>query len=571
MILYLVYAKFGNDLPFGFSASKSQKDAISKVFFHYEHDSTKQWLKWILKQDKGVQNLAYDNLRDYLESPPNRWSSFAPEVIECIKSFQRDDTFKVIKHALLELEPMWGRYKIVPGSYKVALEAMIEHNPNFIKECVQGFYKATDDRETWAKSKKQIIIDKVFHKAPENLSIEFLSSIITNPEEDTFNKNYIFSLLNSENESYARDLYRSALSTFIKKSAFDYKAEDKSVFIKLIIGFSNLCKDDLDWDFLLETYFEANQMLKEQILQVLKNTLDNPNLEISDIYLFKLLNIANPELISILGKRQSLSEIEQSIVEEESIPQTYLETKTLGNLSLNSLLKIPNFLEENNEAIVSLLKIKEPSSNLNGILLGGNDELEKLYQVRAAAFQLGYNFIYCNLQTFGMKKSYDFLSAKFNEIQKPYVVYLQSIDPLVKPGDQDQYKVSNFFNMLKNYLTGTQDRLFASVTGNLERNGKDGLISLSLRKTYFPKIMNINKISSEDKQELYHEFLASLGNERKIQTASYEDLLVSFGKDISNLEYYAALQNYFKTSLVVKGSVLSLDEYAQLKADKVYN
>ena len=79
---------------------------LYKVFYKFEHNSSSEWIKWILTQEKEIQEEAFEKLKAYLEVPPEELGIATKEVIKAVTHFKFPNSFDILTGLIINIRPV---------------------------------------------------------------------------------------------------------------------------------------------------------------------------------------------------------------------------------------------------------------------------------------------------------------------------------------------------------------------------------------------------------------------------------------------------------------------------------
>jgi hypothetical protein len=552
-----------------------EKESTS-IFYMYNHNSEKDWLKWINSQGIEIKEKAARLLQAHLEGPAKQWGYVTLEALECIKELEGVSLDQVVANFFEKCSKHWHEYKSIPNYYYKAAETLIETNPKLALSC---FKNEVLKRGTSQGSleRRRAIIDNL----PElkEHSVDLVVEILTNPMETYGTKVYALRKCEKYNDKTRSLIHLKALEKIVEKyktSRQEMKTEETHFVQDLI---EECVKNIGKFEFfkVINEASHSERFHRFVIKQAIK-TLNSPNKVQGKYDLFAMCNLKDNfqhDIKRTIGKIHQLDPAEiNSIVLQETTKNVSKNELIYGD---NNKLKlpIPTIMAREYEEFKSIFfqNIDEhdyvtSEKIYGGVLITGDEPLEKLYFARALAKEKSWNFACIDVSKINNKTNYDKACEIYNNLRKPYLLYL--INPHVlfeRDGSDESILREKFVQMLTIQALDTKSFLAGDILATNEQIANSSITDKlsTLRTKFFPQTIEINKKPDNFKITIIEEYLKNISSSRFENRREMSNQLFESGKHMSHIEFCFYVIKSLKTMLLIFGKDCDLSAISQLE------
>ncbi len=539
----------------------SKKESPMAELFHlYNHDSEKQWLNWMNKQSRDIRNEAAAKLINHINNRPEKWGYLTLEVLNCLKGFKDHQVDSPIGVFISRTGSLWREYKSIPNYYQKAAEVLTAINPNYALEIFKDEFSKKSSTEI-SLEKKRILT----HILPDlgyickDLMVEILTS--------NFENNTIKSQALRECKTLDDEIKKSIYLETLVNLSHKYKELKRPLRLEDASLLEDLIEDSLSYIGKRDFHEALNSLLKKEaiagnIMVALTKFLNKQSGQLTLIELLSLSKLRDnkqKDIKRLLAKRNDLDLNElNNIVLQDYI--TGLDETELRSPHFESEFPIPIFYSESYKEFKNLFfksidedRNRTCDKNFGGVLVCGNEVMEKLYFCRALVAEKGWGFTYLDLETITDKNSYQNMHEEITNLNKPCMVYLKN-PQILFDANQNLYK-EKFAQMLtiqsldsKVFLAGDVPLTYDQLS---TKELKESIKTLCAK--YFPFITEVNTKPIKTKQTLLESLLKSVSTHRFEKRRELFSEFMDLGKDKTTLEFIFLILHGFITMLLVFG------------------
>ncbi len=569
VILYFFIDKFSFDVdgwkPIAKGIEVQENDiqkesSMTEIFHLYNHDSEKQWFNWITKQSKEIRSEAAAKLINHINNRPEKWGYLTLEVLNCLKGFKEYQVDSPIGVFLSRTGSLWREYKSIPNYYQKAAEVLISINPSYALELFKDEFSKQNSTEI-SLEKKRILT----HILPDlgYICKDLMVEIITS----NFENNTIKSQALRECKTLDDEIKRNVFLEILTALGHKYKELKRPLRLEDASLLEDLIEDSLSYIGKSDFHDALNALLKNEavagnVMIALTKFLNKQSGQLTLIELLSLSKLHDnkqKDIKRLLAKRNDLdlNELNNIILQDYIIG---LDETDLKNSHFESELPIPLFYSDFYKEFKNLFfksidedRNRTCDKNFGGVLICGNEVMEKLYFCRALAAEKDWGFTYLDLETIIDKNSYQNMHEEITNLNKPCMVYLKNPHVLFD-ANQSIYK-EKFAQMLtiqsadsKVFLAGDVPLTYDQLSS---KELKESIKTLCAK--YFPFITEINTKPIKTKQTLLEALLKNVSTHRFEKRRELFSEFIELGKDKTNLEFIFLILHGFITMLLVFG------------------
>ncbi len=583
-IAYLVIA---NKHMFAFNSNSSIDELLdddnnldnplAEIFYLYNHKSQKDWLRWLETQSKDVRAEAFRLLAEHLGGASKFWGYVTLEVLGVMNAFKDQRAEEVVGGFLQETGRLWGEYKSIPNYYEKAVHMLIELNPLYSMRILNEELDKNSSGSQASHDKKKIIVDSL--PELEELGIGMMIALLNNTDEAFTIKSHALRVA----ESFSGEGYRQIILETLKKQVArmisanrEIRAEDSQLLHDLLKeGIRNIGQ----YDF-FKVIREAcdSTRLQSYVINPLVKRLNEEKtaLNPTEVYAMTLLRDNEPnDLRRAICKLHGLetSEINNictlplvKFITEEDLK--FIDVK-------ESKIFVPGIFKSQYDDFKALF-FQSGSNNTGedceksygGILITGDDKLEKLYFSKAFAKEKNFNFGYIDLASIIDKETYNSVCNIFSTLRKPYVLFIDNPE-LMFPSDKSEAATyrEKFSQTLYIQALDAKSLLVSSINRTMETiNDEETLYAVGkLRKKFFAQMLEINKREERFKPNIVEDYLKFISSHRFDDRAGLVHELVELGKEKSFMEFTFFTIDSLATMLMVYGKDMPYSEIQKLQ------
>jgi hypothetical protein len=557
------------------------KRPLYKIFYRFNHNTTIDWVNWIKGQKREIQEKAFKQIIDYLEEPFNKQGSISLEAIRALITFNLPQSFDALVEFLKSCKQQWGKYKSLESYYEAASLGLVQINPSMAKEFLNLELNYVKEKHV-AENLRRLVI-KAISSLPEEITIyEILSDLVLEDDFDINTRKEIISILSRRNSSESYEATKLILEKFSKLAPNSAISLEDVEILRVLFSFlkTYIAENNQEiWFTLLEILHLP--ALHQQVLSIICEELEKPEFKINEnqiLNLLELKGLSREKINKALSTRFELNENELTIIKDSSVAtKVFTKIKGLNIERSKEKFPVPKVLLDDYRTLETLFKSmgkmnKKTGEYNSGItLITGNAEQDKLYIARAIAANNHNNFVYLNSSSYKnlpLEES-TILHKKIMEVE-PCVFFVEdfasTLNSFLNSGSATGY-VYKLMDLVKKL--SREENIFAIVTMNQDQ--KDLEEEFDIFKEYFQSIPNaafykkisINKPTKEKKQMIFSFYENRLKATRNPNKINFDG--ISGETDIlSTSEFLSFLLSYFRTSLLVRGELMPLDEFKNL-------
>lgn len=546
------------------------------IFYMYNHNSEKEWLRWINTQSEDTKEKAANLLKEHFNGPAKQWGYITLEALECIKSFHGFSLDQVLANFFERCTKTWHEYKSTPNYYYKTAETLIEINPDLAINAftIEVMKKGTSQG---ALERRRAIIDNL----PElkEKSIDLIVEILTNPMESYGTKAYALRKCEKYDEKIKSKIHLLTLKKIVEKyknNRTEMKTEETHFVQDLI---EECVKNISDFEF-FQVINEASGSERFQrfvIKQILK-VLNNPSKVQGKYELFAMCNLKDNHQHDIkraIGKIHQLDPAELNSIILQNTTKNLARNELIYGDNNKFTLPIPSTLEKEYEEFKSYFfqNIDEhdyvtSEKIYGGVLITGDESLEKLYFSRALAKEKAWNFACIDIAKINNKSNYDKACETYNNLRKPYLLYI--INPHVlfeRDGSEENILREKFVQMLTIQALDTKSFLAGDILATNEqiRNSSISDKLSTLRSKFFPQAIEINKKEDSFKQTIIEHYLKHVAPRRFENRREITTQLIEAGAHMGSIEFSFFVIKSLKIMLLIYGKNCDLTEIHKLE------
>ncbi len=586
-IIVIAYLVIANKHMFSFHTGDNLDEVIDSeldidspladIFYQYNHKSSKSWLKWIETQNRDIKAEAFRLLAEHLTGPSKFWGYVTLEVLGVMHAFKEQRAEETLGKFLQETGRLWGEYKSIPSYYEKSVHILIELNPLYSMRVLNDEFDKNSSSSQACLDKKKIIINAL--PQLNELGIGMMIALL-NSSDETFNiKSHALRVA----ESFSGEGYRQVILETLKKQVNrminanrDIRAEDSQLLHDLLkeairnIGqydFFKIIREACD-SIRLQSYI-INPLVKR--LNEEKTAL-NP----TEVYAMTLLkdNEQN-DLRKAICKLHSLEANEINNICILPLVKSFEEDDLKFVDVKESIIFVPTIFKSQYDDFKTLFfqssnnrDGEECEKSYGGILIAGNDKLDKLYFTKAFAKEKNFNFGYIDLLNITDKDSYNATCNIFSTLRKPYILFIDNPELMfaVDKSEAATYR-EKFSQTLYIQALDAKSLLVGSINKTMDEiNDEETLYSISkLRKKFFAQMLEINKREERLKPNVVEDYLKFISSHRFENRSDVVHELVELGKEKSFMEFTFFTIDSLATMLMVYGKNMPYSEIQKLQ------
>ena len=583
VIAFVLYNnKLKRDKERRLAANKAAQNNIKlekdQVFYLYKHNSNQEWLRWIRKQDRKIQEKAATMFKIHLNGPLEQWCYITIEALDCIKEFNAFSLDEFVASVFERCSHNWNKLGNIQDYYFKAAEILIELNPDLAVKTFQTEITTKDYSQSAIERRRNIIA-----RLPElkEKSIQLMIDILSNPKESYGTKVFTLRKCGGFDAELKNKIYLEALKLIIEKikSQRSPISNEEAHFIEDLIEGCVQCIKNLEFFKILN---EASQLAKLQplVIKHVRKALENPQNKLSKFDLFAMSHLKDNnefEICNTLAKTQELI--------SEEVANIVMQASS-GNLKRNELI-----YADSNQLNVPIPTILRASFNdfksrffeniddhnyvtsekiYGGVLVTGNEALEKLYFSRALAKDENWNFAHIDIAKINNKANYDRATAAYNKLKKPYLLYIINPHLLFERGSSEQSSLrERFIQTLTTQSLDTKSFLVGDILGTNKKINNSSIYErlAALRNKFFPQTLEMNTKDEAFKYTVIEEYLKNIPEEHLENRRELVKQFYDRGQGMSVLEFSFFVVKYLKLMLLIFGKTCDLTLVDQLAKD----
>lgn len=552
---------------------------LKKIFLNYQHKSYQEWLSWVLLQPANIQDAAAKKIIKHLEDHPKHWGFLTLEAVECLRGFKNnEEVYNALCEFFKNCSKLWGEYKSIPNYYKKAADVMTELN----MDKTMIIFLEDLDRKGQAQQiqdKKKILID-ILPKHGANAVIP-LSKVITDSGEAIATRSYALRKIKKFDKDHVKDILLRIIT--------EYNSKYNSVTKSLKADDSQLLQDTLKdaAKYVGQGAFFAeirkaceNPILKSVTLNILiayiESKKEDPT-KLELIALAKMEDNSNSDLRRALSKLAGLDTTEIEKITTQKIKKDFSRSSIIDD-EPNCSYPIPAILEEKFNEFSELFYSSDSKrytacdKSTGGVLITGNNLLEKIYFAKALADDKAWNFGFVDIEDITNKESFNEVSSIFSRLRKPYLLYISNPNLLY---DQSEDECGLFRAKFAQtlYVQALDAKSF--IVGDIEKPnaglGDEDKLAISKLRNKF--LAQETEISNEEQNHysLVEEHMKFISSSRLSNITEICNDLAESGKVYDSIEFIFYTVDMLAKMLLVFGTDVKASEIEKLEARLVNN
>lgn len=553
----------------------AEMQPFRKIFYEYNHRSAELWYEWIRGQDKAIQDMAFDKLLEYLNSPLEELGSVTTDVINTVLSFKREKSFSAITDLLKKSRKAWGQYKTIEVFYEKAIIGLTTMDQDDAEKFILAEYEIAKHKNDMNSLVVSLMKALGELKASEKIE-ETLVELLTENLIKFDIKKYALSMIEKyELETQKRINFR-VFKKYVTSSAKTLEENDDKVLEAILTKLKKYISVDFDEEVWV-CIINASQVerLKSIIYKFLSDFIQFED-QIDPMQFSELLKQEDPGLtkyIEAMSKRNKLNDKEQDLL-KSNLKKEYLEfeTKTLNIEKSKKTMSIPAELNGEYHALEQIFfngsEIKNDKNTGTIHVISGNAEEEKLFLLRALAANNNIAFAY--IDSHQVLSSSDVMMTLGNTLNnsKPCIVYFDNLDttlskPLNKIQASNQKEINNIVKEL-----GIIPNMF--FIGNISYNKENiKTTNPNLHKNIngsshgdFKIFHEIRKPDMKDRRRVFQNYQQKLQDKRILDSEGFSvDALLGATEGFSYIDFQIFLDEYMQISLLMHGCLVSMPEF----------
>lgn len=555
---------------------KRNDDPLSEIFYEYKHKSERDWAQWIGTQKKSVKIQALQLLHDHLEGPSKHWGYVTLEALGAMTEFKDEGGEHLVSRFFIESGKLWGEYKSIPNYYSKAAEILVTMNPQLALKCFSNEIERKSSLQSELERKK-IIINAL--PRLESFGIGLMISVLTNTKEVFAIRNIALRTTANFDEEFYQRIILETLKFYIARFAHNAKTPQENEIELLEDLFKEAAKYIGENEFLqiFDLACKSGSTIQEIALTPLMERIktEKDQLAITEIYAMTLLrDNDNQRLRQALASIHELEadEIENICMEtirEEPIIEDILRAQGLQE----AYLPIPKAFTKQYDSFKKLFEPNPIQANgcqkaYGGVLITGDNEVEKLYFAKRYAKEFNLNFGYVNIANINNKDDYNKTINTFNELRKPYLLYIDHPE-LMYPSNKSptaNFRIK-FGQALYIQALDTKSYLVGSIKqSSKEIQSETTLMAISqLKMNFFAQVIEMNLEDERFKVSIIEEYFRHISPHRQGEKMSLAQQLYEKGKAYNCLEFSFLALKTLATMLLVYGRCMPLRNIDKLQ------
>lgn len=563
--------------PEGFD-NKGLSQPMKSIFYQYNHKSEREWMEWMREQNSAVRSSALKLLNDHFESPAKHWGPLTEEALGTIPIFKEEGGEHVVSNFFLRSGKLWGEVKSIPNFYKRAANVLAIMSPQIAVKCFSDEFERKSSIQVELE-RKTIIVDAM--PKVGTLGIGLITNIIIdNLEIFAIRTHALRTAAKFESVDYQR-IILEALKHQIRRFANlerELEQNEKEIVEDLFTAAAKYIADK-EFTSMFQFACEAGRTMRQHAIEPLIKRIkeEKENLGVGELYAMTLLqDDKNNSLRRALAGLHGLEEDEiQSICIAKLRDDPIIEEALLKENTKLASTPIPRPYWKEFEKFT---KLYEPASSIGqqicqkaygGLLVTGNNELEKIYFARAFAESKKLNFGRINVANINNKEDYNKVCNIFTELRKPYMLYIEHPE-LMYPSGKSQAASYRLKFAQTLYIQALDTKSY--LLGSIKQKAKDIESSTTLaavqelRANFFAQAYEINKQENQFKSAIIEDYFMSIAPHRLSNRPELARTMMDKLKDTNHLEFCFEVLRYLATMLLVYGKSASLDEIERLRA-----
>lgn len=549
---------------------------LKEIFYEYNHESTKAWLKWIDGQDESKKQFAYDMLTDYLDSPLKKLGVITNDVVKAIVVFKKKTgAFEVLAKLLKKSKTYFPQYKSIDLFYEAAAIGLTKIDHEKAEAFLVNELQDSNFNNNLVTVQRYLIRALCHLEFNPNLEKCWVR-ILTDQSYPQPTKKELLIHLETKADKIRERIYKKILNEQIDSNMSSLSENDKFILEEVFLKLKNLVtKEDYDediWDAMSRACDSTR--IGKFAVKYLADMITMDEQSLSQNQILELLNKSDRTIfLEACSKRYKLLEAETNMLKVPIKAEDISFEKTKFNVEKSKKTKnVAHELLENYHKLEAALRVDlngqaDKSSNSVSVITGSGEN-EKLYLLRAFAANQNKAFIYVDVQQLlyseGIAKEFKNHVAN----TKPCLVYL---DKMHKVLDVDlEKKEASIFKSITRSIKDLSVLPSITFTANIPYT-QDELLKSDLNLiakmitgvgSMYNTIMTMNKPNDSTREKIIHGYLEKLNPNRITASENFSvDELLEHTAQMDTLEMTLFLHQYFEVSLLANGKLISLEEF----------
>lgn len=551
---------------------------LKKICYQFRHRSFDAWLAWLRIQESDVQSIALNKLIQHLNGDVSEWDeSLTPDVITNLTVFKGIKNLSFIFPTLLQKIKEATSTGLVNRFlfYKSTLLPFVTLYPSLALEHLEKEVKELKNTdELILLDKKRFIVEQLRRvnamfndgKIYSQVIIDILLEMICNPREDS---NVRWDAFEALLDFEPMEINKAALK-----------------ILPVLINNSESMDDAISQIFKSLTKDLVGLVNKPEIFDIYKSAIQKPNLRSIVVATFgnllmgintafgvehlfaicRMDDTEDKELVKILCKRNSLTELETSYVEEK-IPRylSYEELLTVPDISLDDL-PIPAFQRDNFDNLLKKLgrmhtEKKDTFGTQNfyeSAMLRGLNKFDKVYLARLFCVLRGLDFKYVDLDEIFGAKNADPGTALENRLKyepEGSMLFLTGIENIYNKehsADEEYKKHLKKSKQVLKMFAQNKDYFLVAVGEDPSLMQESGAIFIDIQAdNIFKNLIDISLPGQYDMLKVLEATVALMNKKRIRDGEAIVNGMLKIAKDKSMIEGYYASGRVAKLMLIL--------------------
>lgn len=556
--------------------NQAQESSKSEIFHLYNHESEKSWALWIQNQKEDTKLEAFKKLTKHLEDKPEKWGFITMEVLESLKHFKSYSPEDYLSPFINRLGNVWREYKSIPNYYQKALEVLVEVSP---RESLKAFQTEFDKKSNSDISieKKKIIISLMPNL---NLGLEkLIVEIFASANEIITLKSMTLHACSKLDENMRKSIFLEALDRLYLKYINLNKElkKDDANFLQDLIEDSLIFIHEFEFFTAINNFYKIIP-LQEHVTEAILKIFNKENKQFTLLELYALSRLEDNKQKDIkraLAKRNDLDldEINNIIMQEFIEP---FEEDDLMNSNFKSSFPMPNIYTDRYKEFKNLFfksidddKSRTCEKNYGGLLICGNEPLEKLYFARSLATEKEWSFLYVDITKLENEKSYQEFYESLMLLKKPYLLYMKNPQTLYQQQNNAQYNFvrDKLIQLLTIQAMDSKVFYAGEIQEKYSKIDNDKVLKEAIKNLcskFFPKITEMNTNNHDLKNQIVSNFLKSVKSTRFEKRSELFEELIEQGQGKDPLNFIFFVIHMFSILLLVFGRDVSIKSIESL-------
>jgi HEAT repeat protein len=555
-------------------SSNKSLQPLYKVFYKFSHNSSDEWIKWILAEDRELQDIAFNKLKDYLEVPPEELGIATQEVIKAVTRFKFPNSFEILMSLLVNIRSQLGQLKVIDLFYAELCQSIIELDTNKGIPILKYELAVLNDKDKtdFALEDFKIMIVKALTsvKTVNDELREIYADIIINRNYSGLVRKALIRGIKDREDSVTQYIYMKALESHLDSSSQVLNKDHQTVLGELFHTFKHFIKANNKeiWDLLIRSCY--NDSTQELFTELITTMVANPEESFQESQLLDILYSNEPikdRFRGALIERCQVTKDEQSIFRSKLKPddihfdkstiiiEKSKKTKVIAAELLPAYYSLEKALDQESTQVN---KAERKAKHAISMLTGTGDQ-EKIYLLRGLAANTNRSFVYIDLPmmilcTTELNKLISTISNS-----KPSIVFLDNLlEVLKKELDmEEEIGLKHFLKSVKELAILPTVAFYAGLSISESRIiGEEGLATVinSRSKGTYSIFLNLDKPNAEARKAISDLLFEKITPSKIDASFSYDNLLEET-EGLSLLEYLSFLISFLEKSLMIYGKV----------------